>query len=509
MSRIKNTTKNMAWSTISSIVTALLGFISRTVFISILGTKYLGVNGLFTNVLSMLSLTELGIGVAINFSLYKPLAENDTEKIKALMHFYKKAYQIIAIIVACLGLILVPFLSKIIKGGEGIEHITFLYLIFLFNTVYSYLFSYKRTLLSADQKSYLMTNVDMIISIFTLVIQIIVLIILKNYFVYLISASIIGVVQNLYVNRYINARYKYLLNKDYKKLTKNDKEPIIKNIKAMMFHKIGDLSVNQTDNIVISAFININTVGLVSNYTLVINTVNTFISNIFNSATASLGNLIATENEKKRLEVFNGYNFLSFCFFGWATACFYILLNPFIYLWLGSEKTIGQNIVILIAINFFLVGMRVPLGNIKAAAGVYDQDKFVPIVQAIVNLVISIIGAKYYGLAGVYIGTIISSILPCVYRPIVVYKYVFASSVNNYFKKYIKYTLVLIFNIFLLNKISNLIINGKVTYISFAIMSIVCLFIPNFIVAIIYHKSEDYRYIKSVLISMVRKVIKK
>ena len=510
MSRLENTTKNFVWSTVSSMSSAILGFISRTAFIYFIGTTYLGVNSLFVELLSMLSLTELGLGAAINFSLYKPLAENNVEEVKSLMKLYKKAYRIIGATIALIGILITPFLQNFIKGAQDIPNIKFIYLVFLFNTAYSYLFSYKRTLLSADQKSYLMTNIDMIINIITLVLQIITLFVFKNYYVYLFINTFVGILQNFYVNSYINKRYPYLLEKDVKPLPKETKTTIVKNVKAMMLHKIGDLCINQTDNIIISSFISLHLVGLVSNYTLIINMINKFCLNIFNAANASLGNLIATESNKKRYEVFKGYNFLAFWIFGWCAICFAILLNPFIELWIGKDKIISQSIIVLVIINFYLVGMRLPVANVKAAAGLYVQDQFVPIVQSIVNLVVSIIGAKTLGLAGVYLGTVLSSlVLPCWYRPIIIYKHVFKKSSKSYFKKYILYATIIICNYFITDFIIRTFIGNKVTFINLIQRGLVCLIIPNFILYILFRKSEDFKYIINIVKRVKSRFLKK
>lgn len=510
MSRLENTTKNFVWSTISSLVSSLLGFISRTIFIYTIGSLYLGINSLFTNILAMLSFTELGIGTAINFSLYKPLAQNNIEEIKSLMNLYKKAYRIIAIVVTIIGISILPFLNIFVKGANQVENIHFIYLIFLFNTSYSYLFSYKRTLLSADQKSYLMTNIDMIITLLTLILQILFLCLFKNYYVYLLVNVIIGILQNFYVNNYINKRYPYLLDKNVEPLDKNIVKSIINNIKAMMLHKLGDLCINQTDNIIISTFVNIQIVGVVSNYTLIINIINKFAMNIFNAANASLGNLIATDDRSKSLDIFNGYNFIAFWVFGWTSICFMILLNPFIELWIGSENVITMPILILIIINYYLVGMRIPVANIKAAAGLYTQDKYVPIVQSIVNLFISVIGVQKWGLIGIYIGTVISSlILPCWYRPMVIYKYIFDKSPKEYFLKYIAYFSIILFNVLLTSWVSNAILGTDITWISLVCRGIICLILPNIILYLIFKNTSDFKYVLTLLKMIKQKFLYK
>ncbi len=500
MSRLENTAKNFVWSTVSTLLSALIGFVSRMVFINVLGTAYLGVNGLFTNLLTMLSFTELGIGAAINFSLYKPLASNDIEQIKTLMNFYKKAYRVIAGIITVLGLILLPFIKLFIKGGEGIQSIYLIYMIFLFNTAYSYLFTYKRTLLFADQKSYLITNIQMVINILTLLIQLAILLVFKNYIAYLISMVIIGVLQNFYVNGYINKRYPYLLEKKVQNLSKENRTSIVKNVKALLIHKLGDLCISQTDNIIISSFINITVVGLVSNYFLLINTVNSFLMNLFNAANASWGHLIATETEEKRLSIFNGYNFLAFCFFGWASICFYNLLNPFVTLWIGKDKLIGQVVINLLIINFYVTGMRIPLANIKAAAGVYFQDRFVSVIQAAINLIVSIIGVRYLGLAGVFIGSVVSSLaVPCWYRPIVVYKYVLAASPKTYFSKYICYALLTGVNTGITYGLSTLLFKNSITWVSVFGTGMICTVIPFIVISLCFRNTKEYQYVKGLV----------
>lgn len=498
MSRTANTGKNFAFSVLSIFLNSILGFITRTVFIKEIGITYLGANGLFTNILSMLSLTELGIGSAIAFSLYKPLAENDIKTIKSLMYFYKKAYRYIALVITVMGLGIIPFLDVLIKDPGEMKHIPLIYCVFLYNTVISYLFTYKITLLSADQKSYLMTNVNMIIGIVTSGVQFIIIIVFKNYFVYLFVGAFINTFQWYFVNKYIFKRYPYLKEKDIEPLDSENKKTITKNVKAMIFHKMGELCINQTDNIVISSFINIATVGLYNNYYMLINIVNRFALSFFNAASASLGNLIATESYDKRYIVFKRYNFLGFWVFGWTGICLYVLLNPFIELWLGQEYLIDQFTLSLVIFNYYLVGMRTTIGNVKMAAGLYAQDQWAPLVQSAINLIVSIVGAIHIGLAGVFLGTVVSSIcVPCWFRPLIVYKYTFKRSPKEYFVEYFKYIAIVFMGLVCVEGINQFIANRLALnmYLNFVIEMIVCTLIPNLIVIIIFHKNEEFNYV--------------
>lgn len=497
--RLKNTLNNIAFGLGGTLITTLLGFISRTVFINTLGVTYLGVNGLMISVLSMLSLAELGVGTAITFSLYKPLAEKDTEKVNALMAFYKKFYRIIGLIIFALGLLFMLFLKYIVKDAHGISNLYLIYFIFLVDTSYTYFFSYKRTLITADQKAYLL--VPFTTGFYSLMIgaRIAVLILFQNYIIYLLIQLIVGLAENILINRYIDRKYTFLKDKSEQRIPKSEMVVITKNVKAMFLHKLGDYAVNGTDNIIISAFVSVTVVGLYSNYLLVITAVNTFLLLIFDSATASFGNLIAQETRGKSLEVFKVFNFLGFWIFGWATVCFYNLLNPFISLWIGNSYLIEQAIINIVLLNYYLVGMRVPLGVVKTAAGVYAQDRYVPLIQAAVNLTFSIILVQYWGLAGVFAGTVISSVaVVCWYRPLVVYKHVFQTSVKQYFIHYFCYALVVVINILLTDYICSYFL-AEYSIINFILRSVICLIIPNLVVIALFFRAKEFKDIAGIV----------
>ena len=307
--RTKRTLLNVIIGTGALFISTICSFVLRTIFIHKLGETYLGVNGFLTNVLSMLSLAELGIGSAIGFSLYKPLEENNKEKIKSLMKYYKKTYSIIGILVFAFGILLMPFLKFLMKDYELISNLYPIYLIYLVNTSYTYFFSYKRTLVASDQNNYKLSIYDTSFRLLTVGLQIGYLMIYKNFIGYLLINLFVTFLQNLTVNAVINKEYPYIKDKKVKDLTKEEKDPIFINIKGMMFHKVGNYLVNGTDNIIMSKFISIAIVGLYSNYLLIINTVNNFLSSIIGGATASFGSLIASSDNKKVYETFKLYNF--------------------------------------------------------------------------------------------------------------------------------------------------------------------------------------------------------
>lgn len=496
--RIENSLKNFGSGLAISLVNNLLAFFSRTIFIGVLGKSYLGVNGLLSNILSMLSLAELGVGTAINFSLYKPIAEKDDDKISLFMGFYKRAYRWIGVVVFSIGLILMIFLDLIVKDPGDVKNLKLIFLIYLVNTSYSYLMSYKNTLLSADQKDYVLTSVNIIFGTITTITQILSLLIFKNYIVYLLNNMAILFIQRLYINNIITNMYPVLKKRIIEKLPKEDFRAVVKNIKAVMFHKIGDYCINGTDNIVISAFISVSVVGLYSNYFMIITMINGIILLFFNSITASFGNLIATESNEKKIEVFEIINFIAFWLFGFATICFYSLLNPFIELWLGSEFLISDNVLIIVLLNYYLTGMRVPIYTVKAAAGIYDEDKYTPIIQSIINLALSVILVQRWGLAGVFAGTLISSIvLPCWQRPYIVCKYALNTSPKRYFVRYLQYLSVIIITTVIVSKVlSVFFLKDKVVY--FIAKMFICLIIPNTIFLLLFRSAKEFKYLLNV-----------
>ncbi|NFO13458.1 teichoic acid transporter [Clostridium botulinum] len=496
--RIQNSLKNFGSGLGMNLVSSILAFISRTIFINVLGTAYLGVNGLLTNVLSMLSLAELGVGTAINFSLYKPVAEGDNKKILLLMKFYKNTYRWIGMLVFGIGLILMMFLDVIIKNPGDVKNLKLIFFIYLINTSYSYLMSYKNTLLSANQKDYLLAPVNIIFNVITVMIQIGVLLIAKNYIMYLLTNMVMLFIQRLYINNKITKMYPILREETTDKLKREDLKLIIKNVKAMMFHKIGDYCINGTDNIIISAFISVSMVGLYSNYLMIITMVNGIIVMFFNSMTASMGNLIATECDEKKIEIFEVINFMGFWLFGFATICFYNLLNPFIELWLGKEFLISSSVLTIVLLNYYLTGMRVPVATLKSAAGIYDEDKYTPLIQAAVNLLISIVLVHRWGLAGVFMGTLVSSIiLPCWQRPYIVCKYALKISSKGYFKRYIQYLITVILVNLSISKIFNLFWEQSIL-ISFIIRMFICIVIPNIVFILLFNKTKEFRKILNI-----------
>jgi len=508
MSRLDYSIKNIKYGYIASIVNALAGFVTRTIFIKTLGTDYLGVNGLYANVLGMLSFAELGIGSAMNYSLYKPVANGDKEKIKSLMYLYKKAYRFVTLIIFAIGIAIVPLISYVIKDAGELSHdelVTY-YLIFLFNTSVSYLVSYKFSLSNAEQKNYIQTNINTVGKIIINIAQIFVLLIWRNYFAFLLTQSIVQLLQHVFTVYYFDKYYPLLKEKNILPLSKEEKKPIVKNIKALILHNLAGVAVYQTDNILISSFISLSVVGIVSNYLMIIAFGTSLVSIIFNSVVSSFGNLIATESIEKQHKTFRTYRFLAFWIYGLTAILFYILLTPFVTLWIGADKTIGNSVVALLAVNYYITGQRNALLIFRNAAGAYSNDKYVAVVEAIVNLIASIFLGKYMGLTGIYLGTIISGLVSALMRPVIIYNDLFKISSKEYYKDACFFIVVLLLPTIALRTIQKYIFT-KPSIATLIFLGFLVLIIVNLTIIITTRKREEYQQIKMIIEEKVFKRI--
>lgn len=497
--RIENSIKNIVSSLCSNIVTSLLGFISRTIFIYTLGKSYLGISALLQNIFGLLAISELGISTAIGFSLYKPLVEKNNKLINTLMTIYKKAYRVIAITILILGIILYKYLDFFVDPSQQPKEIFYIYFMYLINIVIGYLLSYKTTLISSDQKGYKLIPLQIKLNIITILAQIVYLMIYKEYLGYLAIQILSSILINIIQNRFITNEYHYLNFSSKDKLPTEEKRIIIKNIMGLMATKLGDFCVNSTDNLIISKFVDLASVAIYSNYIMIRNLVNGYIGILFSSITSSFGNLVAEGNEKKSLEIFNILFLLSFIIYSFEAVSFICLFNPFIGdLWIGKEYLFPMYVVLAIVINNYLTGLRMPIITMKSAAGIYAEDAWVPFGFAIINLGASIILGKYWGVFGVIVGSIIGSICTADwFRPIVVFKKVFKVSSWNYFKNYFKYIILGFAYMFISVEICNM-INVSNIFINFILRCFICVFVPNIITILLFFKTPEFKYLYNV-----------
>lgn len=508
--RTSNSVKNSITSTISSIFTMLLGFIAQAIFIRVLGAEYLGLNGLFTNILTMLSFFELGIGNAIVFHLYKPIAENDNEKVKTLMKFYEKAYNIISILVLVCGLAVIPFLNMIVGKVTVDINIYIIYIMFLINTAISYTLSYRRNLIFANQKNYIINIVHIIYIIVLNVSQLLLLYLTKNYYLYLGIKIICQILENFACYVIAAKMYPFIKEKDVKPLDKELRADIFMKVKALIFHKVGYSIVCGTDNIIISSFLGVITVGLYTNYYMVIGSVNNLFSQIISSTSASVGNLIATKSDyNKKYNIFKKIRFINFWLAVFSGVCILVMMDPFIHLWVGAKYILPIVVLATLVFNYYQKMMRNTYNTFKDSAGIWYEDRYVPLVESILNIVFSIILLKIFGLAGVFMGTIISGLsLWCYSYPKFVYKKLFNRSYKDYAKETIGYILLFVLIAAFTFYISRLIVFNNI-WLQFISNTVVSLIIPNLILFIIFRKTDNFKYLMELIHKLLAKLKKR
>lgn len=439
-SRTKKSVINMGFNFMNQILMLILSFISRTVFIHILGVEYLGINGLFSDVLSLLSLADLGFNTAMVYSFYKPLAEKDYDKMAALTLFYRKVYNTIAFSVCTVGLALVPFIRQIVNLEKDVPNLEIYYLLSLVGIVVSYLCVYKTSVVTADQNNYIITRITIIINLVRTTIQILSLLLFRNYILYLIIGVICNVSNNLIASHTATKKYPFIKQKDLQ-LSKTEKKDIFNNIKSVFLYKVSSVLLNATDNILISTIVGTIVVGYYSNYSMITNKITTFYGLIFSSLTASVGNLIVKEKKEKRYEVFLCEQSVSFMISAIVIPSFAVLIDDLIIVWLGEGYVLDIGTVIAISLNMYLACVLQPLWSYREATGLYTKTKYVMLLCALTNVILSIILGLFMGITGIILASAISRIVTYVwYEPKVLFKEYFGMSPKSYFIDIIKNT---------------------------------------------------------------------
>lgn len=447
-SRTQNSVKNFSYAAFTQIINTLINFIARTIFIKILGQEYLGVNGLFTNILTVLSFAELGIGNAIIFSMYQPIEQEDKEKLKGLMKLYKKAYKIIGIVVLLIGISVIPFLNFIIKNPPNIpEKLWFIYLLFLINTALSYFFTYKKSIISAHQKEYIINRYKLVFYFIKNFLQILFLVLTKSFIIYLLIQILCTLLENIVSSKKADKMYPYLNDKNFKEISKEEKKNIFKNVKSLVVYKFGSVILNGTDNIIISKLIGVVVVGIYSNYILIITSITSVVGTALSSFTASIGSLNATASAEQKEKVFYEILFITIWVYGFCAVALLTLLNPFIKVWIGNDYLLTYWTVVAIVLHFYINGVQFAGYTFRVTSGLFTKGKIAPIVAAVINIILSIVLGYKYGITGIILATSIARLVSTTWiDPFLLHKYEFKTSVIKFFVKYIKYFIIVLVN---------------------------------------------------------------
>lgn len=504
-SRTQKSITNTAVSFASQLIIILLGFISRRVLIYSVGVQYLGINGLMSNILTIFSLAESGIGLAIGYSLYKPLAENDIETIKVLMRFYRTVYRLLALMTAVVGALFYPFLPVFLKDNTAPDA-NIIYFLFLASSVCSYLWSYKITLNSSDQNKYLYTIANTITQILVLIVKVFILYYTQNYIIYLCIEFGSTLVKNIIFSCILDRRYPFLKEKNVRKLSDIEKHQLSRNIKSLFWGKFGYIVSQCSDNLVISSIISVTMVGLYSNYTTLVSAVSGFVTTFTSGVTASMGNLIASESKEKAYAVYKRIDFINYWLYTFSAVCLLCLTEPFIRIWLGADYILPKGILIVSVVLFYLKGLNSGVDVAKNAAGLYYPDRFVPLIEAMLNLVISIILAYRIGLLGVLIGTLVSFLFLSFWtKPYFVFRDVFCVRFSEYViwegKK-----ILLSFVIGAVLYVLQLKIQLSNIYFDLLLKALFTGIMSNALLCAVFFRTDEFEYIKAMIQTIVHRV---
>ena len=486
----------------------IIGFINRTIFVSILGVTYLGLSSYLTSIVSILSLAELGIGEAMSYALYSPLVREEHGKINAFMILFKKLYRIIGISIFVFGGILSLFLPNLIKDYTINSELYWIFFLFIFNSGSSYFFAYKRTLLYVDQRNYVMNLINFGLNTLRVFLQIAILIFTQNFIFYLLIETILNIIGNVIMSYIVDRLYNYLYNEEITPINQEEKEKFIRNIKGNTLGSIGAKIVFQTDSILMAKFINLAAIGIYGNYTYVLGFVAMLVNTVMGSITSSIGNLIHSEDTtlEAKISFLKKYQFIAFSLIYFASIGYLLFVHPFIIIWLGENLSFNQWTEIVIVINFFLTAYRQPNLVLISVHGLsYEQNKKV-IAEILLNIFLSLyfLIVLDLGVAGILLGTIGSTLLTCTwYEPYSVFKYGLKTSSKNYFRTMIQHFILAGLSILLFSLLDYYFLI-QLDFIYSLVIKIILYLIVLVIYILIFRNHEGGRQI----ILMIQKVLK-
>ena len=506
-SRKSNIVKSSAVSLAASVVNFLLGFVYRTVFIWILGAAYLGISGLFGSILSLLSLAELGITTCVVYRFYKPISVNDARKVGQLMVFFKWVYRIIAAAIFVVGMALVPFLDCFIADTSEVPadiDITLVYVLFLLGSVSTYLYSYRLTLLGADQRGYTNSAVQLGISFAKYIVQFAVLCATRSFTLTLASSIIVTLIANVGFSVWVTRQYEDVF-KVKEMLPKEERRQIYSDIFAASCHKIGAVVLSATDNVVLSSFIGIVVVGLYSNYVLLMDCVRTLLQAVFTSFIGSIGNAHSTLSDKENYDLYRRLLFFALWAVGVSCLCIYVLINDFISLWLGTDYLLDAAVVVALCVYFFMAMSRPVTGSFTSGTGLFVKDKARPFIEAGINVVASIALAINFGIAGVVWGTIASFAVTVFWRePYIIHKYEFHESTKGYWLRYTEFALLVAVLCFALTNLK-ISIGFVPSPLGWACEALVCVAAYLLVSFVLFWRTDEMKYYRALVADFIAK----
>jgi len=511
VTRLEYSVRNTSMAIISNIASMIVGYLLRVVFTHTLSESYVGLNGLFTDIVQVLSLSEMGIGTAITYALYRPVAEENIEKQKSLMRLIRNFYRLVIVLAAMLGCALIPFMRLLIKDYNDAEHVILIYILYVTNTICSYLLIYKKTLLDAQQKMYIGVFFQTLSWIIQDVLKMAALVIWHDLILFLVIGIASTLLCNIAISWTADRSCPYLRDKEVKQLPKEEKKELYANIRAMMMHKVGTVVVNNTDNLILSACVGLLSVGSYSNYHLVILTVQQLLYSVYKGTTASVGNLGVMEDKKDVQKVFDELVFIGQWMYGVAFICLFELLNPAIKLSFGEQYVFSRDIVFVLCLIFYIQGLRNPVLTFRDSMGLFWYDRYKALVEGGLNIVLSLILVRYMGVIGVFLGTVFSMSLTSVWiEPFVLHKYGFKSSCRNHFRRQGLYCARMAVIWLITDFVCGVAAASARTLLAeIFIRLIVCVVLPDILLLLIYHHTDPFKCAVQIAADFIKSKIKR
>lgn len=500
--RTKNTLRNITFGFGYRILNLILPFISRTAILYILGEQYLGLSSLFNSILSFLSLAELGIGGAMVYSMYKPIAENDRSTIRALLNLYRRFYRWIGSIILGLGLCLIPFLKLLVHETLPEDvNLYVLYLLYLVNAVLSYwLFAYKSALLQAYQRNDIESKIGMVITPLSYMVMLGGLLLTGNYYAYIVWLPVFTIVTNIVRLAYVNRYFPGL--EPQGEISQELHASIAKKVKALIGTKLNTVVLNAADNIVMAAFFGLTTIAMYGNYYYIMSSVIGFLGICYSAMTAGLGNSIETESMEKNYRDFMKFSFLNSWLVGWCTISLVCLYQPFMYLWAGEKLMFPVSVVLEFGLYFYVYQIRKIPVIYKDAAGIWWEDRFRPYVCMIVNLVLNIVLVQVIGISGIILSTVFSLLISIPWENYTIFRYIFHKDSREYYQKMIYYAVTVV-------------IAGTVTYAlcspwgdgfpALILRGCICIVVPNLLIILGNFKGKEFEDAKVFLVGFFKR----
>lgn len=492
-SRQKNALLASASGIIEQFVAIVSVFVYRTLFLSILTKEYLGIEGLFTNILQLFSLAELGIGSAILFRMYKPFAEKDADKISAYVQFFKNVYNGIAGLILLVAACLYPFITSLVDASEVPSDVNLqrIYILFVLQNVVAYFFAYKQAVVNANQMGYMVSLFNTALTIASVGVKTVVLLITHDYEGVMLGSVIATLITNWLFSMWITSKYKEVFKKR-EKLPKEEKLAILKETGGLMCHKMGYIVLTSTDNIILTKFVSLAAVGIYTNYATITTAVTALVNRIFSSFIPTIGNFILSYGKEAVEDLYKKLYFVNLWVASFCTVCLYVLLNPFIEVWLDDSFLLTQFTVGVLCAQFFIKASQLINNAFIYGAGLFAKDRIRPVIESVLNLVISIILAQKIGIAGVFIGTCISSIVTTTWRePYLLYKHVFKRNMTPFVVRQCIWSILTVIACMATAYVCQSI---QITFGGLIIRGVICVIVVNLVYLILWCRSHEFKY---------------